>query len=188
MIASVAITKSAAGGVVHAGVRVADQHEERQADDHDDTAPSTCRRATLLAREPVPERQRPHDRRDQQRLDDHQLAPVQCGPLGRVAREQDERAEQPHRHGDQLAQARVTPLTAAPLAGEAELPRCCSAADSAKKTAANAARNAAIARDHPNDAGPLPGLADGCYRTMRNPWLVGSEMLLAGSVAWPDSR
>ena len=90
-------------GVVDAGVRVTDQYEERQADDHD-RGPQHLSPGDVLAREPVPEGQGPHDRRHQERLDDHQLAPVQRGTLRRVTHEQDQRAEQPLRHGDQSQQ------------------------------------------------------------------------------------
>ena len=86
--------------VVHACVGIADEHEQRKPDD-DDARAQHLPPHDVLGGQPVPERQRPDDRRDEQRLDDDELAAIQRRPLRRVSEQQDDGPEQPDRNGEQ---------------------------------------------------------------------------------------
>ena len=120
VMATTATSEIARRGVVDAGVGVADEHEQRQSDhDHERAEDLTARH--VLGREPVPERQRPDDRRDEQRLHDDELAPVERRALRPVADQQDHGAEQPGGHREQPDQPAHALDRVAP-ARERELP------------------------------------------------------------------
>jgi hypothetical protein len=61
--------------VVHACVGIADEYEQRKPDD-DDSSAQHLPAHDVLSGQPVPERQRPDDRRDEQRLDDDEPAAI----------------------------------------------------------------------------------------------------------------
>jgi hypothetical protein len=120
--------------LIDPGVGIADQDEQGQPD-HDDTRAQHLAPDDLLVREPMPERQRPHDRRHHERLDDHELAAIQRSSLRHVSKQQeDQRSQQPDGHRQQPEQA------AHALDGG----RCCNAAASANHTAERTARTAAM--------------------------------------------
>ena len=123
--------------------RVGEHGEEREPG-HDHGRADDLPRADVLVGQPVAERQREHDRGDEQWLDDRQATLVECDRLDHVTAQQRDGSQQPHRLADQLQQrGRV---------GERHLrkvsaPFCCRVAATAKRKAANSASAASIRRD-----------------------------------------
>ena len=81
--------------VVDAGRRVADRREHGEPDDDDRRAGDVTARDRLVGQQ-VAERQRPHDRGHEQRLDDRHPAAVERSRLQRHAETLRRQTEQPH--------------------------------------------------------------------------------------------